>query len=66
MGGDKGVIFNKEWKTLSIKDKLELHGIKKLRLLSKNKNIKGYSKYNKNELIEMLFPYVCNNDFPIK
>ena len=58
--------FNKKWKTLSIKDKLELYGIKKLRLLAKKKNIKGYSKHNKNDLIKILFPYVGDNDFPIK
>jgi hypothetical protein len=43
-----------------------MYGIIKLKKLAKMKNLKGYSKYNKNELIEKLKLLVNDNDFPIK
>lgn len=58
--------FNKKWKTSTAQEKLILYGIEKLKILSKNKNIKGYTKLKKQELIDVLLPLVNNNDFPIK
>lgn len=58
--------FNKSWKTLSPKDKLKLYGVIKLKVLAKNKKVKGYSKYKKQQLIDILSPLVVKSDFPIK
>ena len=54
------------WKTTTPQEKLNLYGIAKLKILAKNKKIKGYSDYKKNELINILLPLVNENDFPIK
>ena len=58
--------FNSNWKKSTPEQKLEFYGIKKLKILAKNKKIKGFSKYKKNELIDILIPLVTENDFPIK
>jgi len=59
-------IFTNKWNLSTPFEKLNMYGIIKLKKLAKNKNIKGYSKYNKNELIEKLKILVNDNDFPIK
>ena len=58
--------FNNKWYSSTPHEKLNLYGIIKLKILAKNKNIKGYSKYTKKELVEQLIPLVNENDFPIK
>ena len=58
--------FNNVWKTTTSQEKLNLYGTEKLKILAKNKKIKGYSKYKKHELINILLPLVNENDFPIK
>jgi len=42
-----------------------MYGIKKLKILAKNIKIIGFSKYKKNELINILMPIVISEDFPI-
>jgi hypothetical protein len=58
--------FNNKWKNATPQQKLDLYGIEKLKILAKNKKIKGYSKYKKHELINILLLLVNENDFPIK
>lgn len=58
--------FNNKWKTTTPQEKLNMYGIIKLKILAKNKNLKGYSKYKKGELINRLKPLVNERDFPIK
>lgn len=58
--------FNNKWKTTMPQEKLNLYGIEKLKILAKNKKIKGYSTYKKHELINILSSLVNENDFPIK
>jgi hypothetical protein len=58
--------FNNKWNTSTPQEKLNTYAIKKLQILAKNKKIKGFSKYKKNELINILIPLVSNEDFPIK
>ena len=58
--------FNSEWNKLTPPEKLKLYGIQKLKILAKNKKIKGFSKYKKTELIDILIPLVNKKDFPIK
>ena len=58
--------FNNKWKNTTPQEKLHLYGSEKLKLLARNKNIKGYSKYKKHELIHILSPLVKESDFPIK
>lgn len=50
----------------SPEQKLKSYGIIKLKILAKNKNIKKYSKFTKQQLYDLLLPLVCDNDFPIK
>jgi hypothetical protein len=54
------------WKNATPQEKLNLYGIKKLQILAKNKKIKGFSKYKKQEIIDILSTLVNENDFPIK
>jgi hypothetical protein len=54
-------IFNNK----TAQEKLKYYGIVKLKQLAKKKEIKNYSKYNKNELLVELSKIVNNNDFPI-
>lgn len=58
--------FSSKWKLSTPQEKLELYGIQKLKLLAKKKNIKGFSKLCKDDLIISLSNVVDNNDFPIK
>lgn len=58
--------FKNMWKKSTPEDKLNFYGIIKLKKLAKNKHIKGYSKYSKNELIDKLKPLVNGTDFPIQ
>jgi hypothetical protein len=58
--------FNNKWNNTTAQEKLNFYGTTKLKILAKNKNIKGYSKYKKDELINILSPLVNKNDFPIK
>lgn len=58
--------FNNNWKKSSLEEKLNFYGIEKLKKLAKNKNIKGFSKLNKQELKEKLCPIINDKDFPIK
>jgi hypothetical protein len=58
--------FNNIWKITTPQEKLHLYGYEKLKILAKNKKIKGYSKYKKDELINVLSSLVNENDFPIK
>jgi len=58
--------FKKKWNTSEPHEKLNFYGIQKLKILAKQKEIKGYSKYKKPELIKVLRPLVNENDFPIK
>lgn len=58
--------FDEMWKTSTPVDKLEVYGILKLRILAKQKNIKGLSRLKKDELISVLSPLVKESDFPIK
>ncbi len=62
----KSEVFNTRWNDSSPQDKLTMYGIAKLRTLAKNKKIKGFSKYNKQELIYKLQSLVNENDFPIR
>ena len=57
--------FSNNWKSSTPKEKLNFYGIEKLKILAKYKNIKGYSKHKKNELIKILSDLVNNDDFPI-
>ena len=59
-------MFNNTFKIASISEKLAYYGLKKLRILCKRKNIKKYTKCNKEELIILLSPIATNYDFPIK
>lgn len=54
-------IFNNK----TAQEKLEYYGIIKLKKLAKKKEIKNYSKYNKNELLIELKKIVNDNDLPI-
>lgn len=58
--------FNRLWKTKTPQEKLEFYGMTKLKVLAKIKNVQGYSKYKKHELITSLSPLVTDDDFPIK
>ena len=58
--------FIDKWKNTTPKEKLNLYGIEKLKILAKQKEIKGYSKYRKHDLICILSPLVSENDFPIR
>jgi hypothetical protein len=58
--------FNNNWNKSTPAEKLNMYGIKKLQILAKNKEIKGFSKYNKMDLINILQPFVNEKDFPIK
>ena len=58
--------FNNKWQNTTPCEKLDVYGIVKLKILAKNKKIKGYSKYTKRALINILTPLVNENDFPIK
>jgi len=62
---EKNKFINK-WKKASPAKKLEFYGKTKLLILAKNKKINGYSKMNKDELIDNLSLIVTKNDFPIK
>lgn len=62
----KDDIFTLKWAKSSPQEKLKTYGVVKLKILAKNKGIKGYSKYKKIELIKVLEPLVVNSDFPIK
>jgi hypothetical protein len=63
---NKKIRFNNQWKQSSLEQKLKTYGIIKLKILAKNKKIKGYSKCKKHELVEMLVPSLSENDFPIR
>jgi len=58
--------FNNKWKNTTPQEKLQLYGIEKLKILAKYKKINRFSKYKKQELINILSPLVNENDFPIK
>ena len=58
--------FIKNWNKSTPTDKLDMYGLKKLRILAKSKHIKGFSKYRRTELIDMLKPFVNGHDFPIR
>jgi hypothetical protein len=58
--------FNNKWNKSTPQEKLNVYGIKKLKILAKYKKIKGFSKYNKEELIRLLSQCVSKADFPIK
>jgi hypothetical protein len=45
---------------------MNLYTSEKLKILAKNKKIKGYSKYTKKELISMLSQLVNETDIPRK
>ncbi len=62
----KKLDFNNRWSSSSAQEKLNFYGIEKLRILAKRKNIKGYSKLKKNELVITLSQMVNKDDFPIK
>lgn len=51
---DKKIKFNNKWNKSTPNDKLLMYDIEKLKILAKQKNIKGRSKMNKQELIESL------------
>lgn len=50
------------WKNLSLEDKLYIYNINKLRKIAKKKNLKGYSKDKKEELIEKILPLITEKD----
>lgn len=58
------MLFIGKWNS-SIKGKLSCYGIKKLQKLAKYKEIKGYSKLTKEQLIISLEKIVKESDFPI-
>ena len=58
--------FNMMWKKMDVEEKLEICGVKKLRVLCKNKSISGYSKMTKEQLVEVLSSITNHEDFPIK
>ena len=58
--------FNNNWKKSTPANKLNMYGIKKLKILAKNKEIKSFQNIKKMELINILGPLVNEKDFPIK
>ena len=58
--------FKDKWRTSTPQGKLHLHGVAKLRILAKNKQLKGYSTWTKEELIARLIPIVHETDYPIQ
>lgn len=56
--------FSQKWRNSTLKEKLEMHGIVKLRLLAKKYQIKC-SKMSKYELIDILSGIADHKDFPI-
>lgn len=58
--------FNNKWKSSTPQEKLQLYGITKLKILANKKDLKGFSKYKKEELINILSPLVIESDFPVK
>ena len=62
---DENIIFKNKWND-GVKGKLSCYGLTKLLLFAKSKYIKGYTKYSKDELIELLGKYSVEGDFPIR
>ena len=62
---EENLIFKNKWND-GVKGKLSCYGVTKLRLLAKSKTIKGYTKYSKDELIELLKHNSVDSDFPIR
>ena len=58
--------FKDKWRTSTPQGKLHLYGVAKLRILAKNKQLTGYSKWTKDELIARLTPIVHDTDYPIQ
>lgn len=58
--------FSQKWNNGSIEDKLQCYGKVKLMYLAKQKNLKGYSRYGKDQLVNVLIPVTTNDDFPIR
>lgn len=58
------MLFMGKWNS-GIKGKLSCYGIKKLQKLAKTKDVKGYSKLTKEQLITTLEQIVKECDFPI-
>ncbi len=58
--------FKMRWQKATPCEKLEFHGVDKLKLLAKNKGIRCYSKLSKSDLVQLLKPIVIAMDFPIK
>ena len=62
---EENIIFKNKWND-GVKGKLSCYGLTKLRRFAKYKNIKGYTKYSKDELIELLENNSVDSDFPIR
>jgi fructose-1,6-bisphosphatase len=58
--------FNYAWRSVPASAKLVFYEKKKLKILAKRKNIRGYYKMETDELIKVLRPVVVDSDFPIK
>ena len=58
------MVFSLKWNS-GITGKLSCYGLKKLQKIAKNKNMKGYSKLSKENLIIQLKNIVNDKDFPI-
>lgn len=58
--------FRQKWKKATVKEKLAMHGVMKLKILAEKKQIKEFTKLKKNELIESLVDQTTDNDFPIR
>lgn len=55
--------FHDKWRKSTIEEKLNFYGIRKLKIFAKKKQVKGFSKYAKSDLIKILVPLMDENDF---
>ncbi len=58
--------FNATWKTSTLEEKLNFHGMTKLKILAKRKGLLGYKHDKKAELINRLLFVTQHSDLPIK
>lgn len=58
------MLFLEKWNN-GVNGKLSCYGLKKLQKLAKQKQMKGYSKFSKTQLILQLESIVNESDFPI-
>lgn len=58
--------FSHAWKSVPAASKLIFYEKKKLKILAKRKQIKGYMRMDREELIGKLRSIVVESDFPIR